>query len=403
MTEPKNTDWLLVVLAILASIIAAAQIGKVPPALPLLRVELGLSIVQAGWVISIIAAMAMVSGMAAGMVADRIGHRRLLFIGLAVVAASSTAGSFAQGAELILVGRFLEGIGFITIAVSAPPLIMTSTLNKHRQVVLGIWSAWMPAGISLSMFLSPLILGPFGWRALWLFWAVLAIALALAVLGKGIPVPEKAENAQSKHSFIGSLRLIMSRPGPMIMAVIFCVFAAQWGSIMAWIPSFLVEQRGLPVSSAAILGGFVVLINAPGNMIGGWLVHRNVERTHLIVAAQLIMGLSAIGIFSDVLPDNARYGLALLFSLAAGLVPSAMFASVPLHAPSPQHFGATSGLLLQGSNVGNFFGPPAVAAIVAAMGAWNNVMWIPLGCSAVGVILGLSLLGVERRQRAAAS
>ncbi len=397
MTGAGKSDWPVVALTIMAGITAAAHIGKAPPALPLLRAELGLSIVEAGWIISIIAAMAMATGMAAGMVADRIGHRRLLIIGLAIMAISSAAGSFANGSELLLTSRFLEGIGFISIAVAGPSLIIMSILPRHRQVVLGVWSTWVPAGIALSMFISPLILGPLGWRPLWVFWGGLTAILVVVLIGKRPSPPTLAQGEQPRHSFRGSLRLILRRPGPLLLAVNFGLFAAQWGSIMMWLPSFMVDQRGLAVSSAAVLSGLIVMCNVPGNLSGSWLLHRGIERSHMIAGGHLMMGACAIGIFSNLLPDGARFGLALLFSYSAGFVPPAMFASVPVHAPSHQQFGATSGLLLQGSNFGNFFGPPAVAAVVAAFGAWDHVLWLVLGCAGGGIGLALWLVRVERR------
>jgi len=396
MTEARKSDWPMVALTILASITAAAHIGKAPPALPLLRAELGLSIVQAGWIISIIATMAMATGMAAGMVADRVGHRRLLIIGLAIMALSSGAGSFAAGSEQMLVSRFLEGVGFISIAVAAPSLIITSILDRHRQVVLGVWSSWMPAGMALSMIISPLILGPLGWRPLWMFWAVMTALLAVALTSKRTPPALAIQSDEPRHSFFGSLRLIFGRPGPLILAVNFGLYAAQWGSIMMWLPSFLVDQRGLGVSSAALLTSVVVASNIPGNLSGSWLLHRGVQRSHMIAGTHFLMGLCAVGIFSDVLPDGARYGLALMFSYVAGFLPPAMFGSVPLHAPSPRQFGATSGLLLQGSNTGNFIGPPAVAALIAILGSWNDVLWLVLGCAAGGIALAVWLAAVEK-------
>lgn len=387
----------MVALAILAGITAAAHVGKAPPALPLLRGELNLSIVQAGWTVSIIAAMAMASGMAAGMTADRIGHRRLLIIGLLIMALSGAVGSVADGPWLLLVSRFFEGVGFISVAVSAPSLIVTSIFHRHRQVVLGIWSIWVPAGMAFSMFISPLIMAPFGWRGLWVFWSVITVGLVAALLAKPAPPTPPEAPAQPRHSYVGSLKLIFGRPGPLLMALNFCVFATQWGSMIVWLPSFLFEQRALPVSTAALLGGLVVVVNVPGNLLGSWLLHHGVRRRYLIGFAHFAMGLCAIGIFSDSLTDMTRYVLVLVFSHIAGILPAAMFASVPVHTPTPQQFGATNGLLLQGSNIGNFFGPPAVAAVVAAMGAWNGVLWLMLASAGAGIALTVWLAAIENR------
>ena len=398
MAELKKSDWPLVALILMAGITTAAHIGKAPPALPLLRAELGLTLVEAGWVTSIIAALAMAVGMLSGVVADRVGHRRMLIIGLAVLSLSGFVGSQVDISQLLLLSRFFEGLGFIAVAVSAPSLIILSILPRHRQIVLGVWSAWIPAGISVSMFVSPLVLAPYGWRGLWLVWAGIAIVLALALIIKRQPTPSPQQKIEDpKHSFFKSAKLVISRPGPIVLALAFMVFAMQWGSMMMWIPSFLVEQRAMSVSLSALLGALVVAVNVPGNLIGGWLLHRGVERWQLMAVTHFIMGACAVGIFSDVLPDVLRYGLALLFSHSAGYLPAAVFASVPVHAPSHRQFGATSGLLLQGSNTGNFFGPPAVAAIVAAFGGWSSAMWLMLAGASMGIVLSVFLGIIERR------
>jgi MFS family permease len=396
--EVQKSDWAIVALSILAGIIAAAHIGKATASLPLLRSELGLTIIQAGWVVSIIAAMGMASGMIAGMVADRVGHRRQMIIGLLTIAISSAIGSMATGSGLLLASRFMEGVGFIAIVVSAPPLIITSILSRHRSVVLGVWSVWLPSGMALSMLISSPILGSYGWRSLWLFWTILSLILVALLLTKTDKGQGHVASPEQHHSFVGSLRLILSRPGPMLMALNFAVFAAQWGSMVVWIPSFLVEQRSTEVSTAALLGALVVVFNVPGNLMGSWLLHRGVARCHLISGTHLMMGLCAVGVFSDTLPDGARYGLVLLFSHAAGYLAAAMFASVPVHAPSPQQFGATNGLLIQGANFGNFFGPPAAAAIVAALGNWNGVLWLILACAGTGFVLSLWLTLIEKKR-----
>lgn len=397
-TEPQKSDWMVVSLALLAGATAAAYVGKASAALPLIRGELNLTIVEAGWTVSLIAAMAMATGVIAGMTADKVGHRRLLIIGLLTLAVSSAAGSVAGSPGVLLVTRFFESVGFISVAASAPALVTTSILARHREVVLGVWGVWFPVGIALSMIISPLILGPLGWRGLWVFWAVAAIALVAALLVKRPPAAPRDEASRPQpHSFLASVRLILGRPGPLLLALNFAVFAAQWGSMMTWIPSFLVEQRSLPVSTAAVLGGLVVAVNIPGNLHGSWLLHRGVKRRQLIGYTHLAMAVLAVGIFSDALPDLARYGLALAFSFAAGYLPAGIFASGPVHAPTPSQYGAINGMIIQGSNTGNFFGPPAVAAVVAAWGAWSGALWLMLACAGAGIALTFWLAAVEKK------
>ena len=63
------------------------NIGKVPPALPLLRTELGLSLVQAGWVSSMLTTLAVVAALGFGLLAGRLGALRMVLVGLGLSAA----------------------------------------------------------------------------------------------------------------------------------------------------------------------------------------------------------------------------------------------------------------------------------------------------------------------------
>ena len=110
-----STSWLAVAAIAVAGIVAAFQIGKLPAALPVLRAELGLSLVEAGWIVSALAAVGVATGMVWGFVADRFGHRRMLLSGLGVVVLGTALGSFAgTGTELFLT-RLVEGCGYVTV------------------------------------------------------------------------------------------------------------------------------------------------------------------------------------------------------------------------------------------------------------------------------------------------
>ena len=51
MTEVRQTSWLKIIILISGGIAVALQVGKVPVALPYLQNELGISLVQAGWIV----------------------------------------------------------------------------------------------------------------------------------------------------------------------------------------------------------------------------------------------------------------------------------------------------------------------------------------------------------------
>lgn len=232
MAEPLRTRWGLVLVATGAGVIAAAHVGKVPAALPAIRAEFGLDLVAAGWVVSIFNATGMAGGMLAGVFADHIGHRRLALTGLAALLLGSLAGATAESGTVLLLTRFLEGLGFVTTAVSAPSIIANAAKHRDRRLALGLWGAYMPAGVAAMMLMSPALLAPFGWRGLWLAVAG-ATGVWFAVLwaaGRDFAAP--ASGQRQGGSALEDIRLTLSRPGPWLLAACFAFYTLQWLALM---------------------------------------------------------------------------------------------------------------------------------------------------------------------------
>ena len=183
--EPASataTRWDIVLMALGAGILAGFQVGKVPPALPVLRESLGLDFVTAGWLTSIYYAIGAAFGVAVGLLSDRAGPRRLMLMGVAFLGAGSLLGGLVSGSTWLLIARFIEGFGFVGITVTAPKLIATAARPRDYGLAFGIWGAYMPIGMAIAMLIAPALLEAVGWRGFWLVSAALA-ALFMVALG----------------------------------------------------------------------------------------------------------------------------------------------------------------------------------------------------------------------------
>ena len=97
--------------AILAGICAAIHVGKLPPALPVLRDAFGMTLVEAGLLLSLVQFAAMTAGIVVGLAADCFGLRRSMLAGLAILAVASALGGFAREAWELMILRAIEGFG----------------------------------------------------------------------------------------------------------------------------------------------------------------------------------------------------------------------------------------------------------------------------------------------------
>jgi len=388
------TNWPAVWAIFSGGLVAGAYMTKVAPALPGLRDELGLTLVESGLIATTFNLMGMLVGMIAGVLCDRFGHKRLALAGLAVLAAGGALGAAASGFVSLLLSRFLEGVGFIAFVVSAVVLMNASAGNpRDRAKALGLWSSYMPTGGTIALLAAPWVISAWGWRGLWMVFAIGAVAAAIA-LARFSPA--------SKYGQVSSMRLVaeslMSR-GNLAMALLFAFYVAQWTSIMVWLPTFLVDEHRLSAGAAALATALYVLINAPGNLAGGWLLARGVPRGTLVVTGALIAALCEVGMLADVLPPAARYVLVLAFSFSAGVIPASVFSGLPVHARTPQHIGTGNGIVMQASQVGQFLAPLALAWIATRFG-WHANLWALLVFAAGAVACGVAIGAIETRIKA---
>ena len=394
MNSAQKTRWWVVAAAYGAGVIGAAHIGKVPAALPAMRADFGLDLIAASWVVAIFSVTGVLFGMAAGLLTDRLGHRVIAVGGVVLMALGSGAGALSESAEIILLTRFVEGVGYIIAVVSAPAIIAEAAAPADRRLASGMWGSFMPLGMAAMLLASPFLQEWAGWRGSWAFMAgvtALWAVLMMAVFGRsaagdgGQSVPE--------HPW-RNLLITVSARGPWLLALCFGFYTLAWVALMVWLPTFMIEERGLPVRLAALMTLVAVAVNLPGNLLGGWLMHKAAPRGVVIGVAALFIGISGPLIFLDHLPDGARFAACLVYSFAVGVAPATILGAAPYFAPSPRQIGTTYGLIIQGSHLGQLLGPVVVAMMVTITGGWQAGAWVFVACG-VGVLWFAGLIARE--------
>jgi MFS family permease len=389
-----QTHWKAAAVALLLGVVAAIFIGKLPPAIPALRGEFSLTLAQSGWLVSAFNTLGMFASIFMGLFTARVGAWRLCMAGLGFLAAGGLVGALAPAAQWLLASRFLEGVGFLSIVVAAPGLIMQSTAPIDRNRVFSFWGGYMPTGTTLGMLLAPLLIQAHGWRALWL--ATTACALAALVLLytlRGAYHPPAKAAASSWRASAEPLKTA----GPWWIALAFGCYAFNYYAIMVWLPTFMVGERNTPLTVASLLTALMVAANVPGNLLGGTLLQRGFARGTNICLAAIATALTCLVIFAPALPDWARYLGCVAFSFSVGILPGSVMSSAQTHARTPAQVGTVQGMINQGSNLGQFVSPPLVTTVVGASLAWDRMLTLLLATSAIIFICGCVIRVIERR------
>ena len=359
-----------------------------------------MSLVTAGWVISMLNATACVIGLAAGAFADMLGARRVTLVALAVTAAASLAGALADDSIALLITRFVEGMGSIVVFVSGPIVILRVIRNTDMRLALGFWGSYMPAGIAIMVIATPAMLDTIGWRGIWVVNAGL-LAGYLIIYWAGTrgapdapaaPVPVRAR----VRGLSRDIRAVLGSKGSWMLALVFSTYTAGFACTTSFLPVYLIEERNVSPGRAATITAIVVGANILGNLLGGWLLHRGAPRWKLISLTLAIMSASGILAYQPFVGTAGIFVLVLVFSGCGGIVPASVFSGVPLHVAHPRQVGAGNGLVMQWSNIGQFAGPPLFATLAASMG-WSVAPWLVVGLSFVGIVIALRIGRFEAR------
>ena len=381
---PIGAAWVVVA----AGGVAALQVGKLPPALPALQAELGLSLVQSGFLLSMVQLAGLTLAVFMGVLADGMGLRRSMLRGLLLLALARALGGLAQSVPVLLACRALEGVGCLLVALPAPALIRRLVPGPQLAGMLGVWGAYMPTGTALALLGGPLFIPAFGWGAWW--WLFAAVSLAMAAwLMRVVP----ADPAVQMHASVGlwvRLRRTLGARGPWLVALCFGMYSGQWLAVVGFLPS-IYAAAGVSGAALGALTALAAAVNMGGNMASGRLLQRGwLPRSTLWLGftAMALGSTLAFAAFSQSWPW-LRYIGVLVFSGLGGLVPGTLFSLAVRLAPGEQQVATTVGWVQQLSALGQFMGPPAAAALAARAGGWQLTPLFTVACCVAGMVLAL--------------
>jgi predicted MFS family arabinose efflux permease len=385
-------------------VLAATALGKVAPAIPLLRADLGLSLGATGWLVSAITAVAALLGTPAGLWVRRRGGRRALLAGLVLLAATGTAGAAAPGPGWMLAARVAEGVGFLLVVVAAPTLLVEMAGRRDQPAVLALWGTCIPVGLAVGAAAGG-VLGPLDWR-LWLavpgvLAVPAAVATALLVPPDGPPPPAGAVPVASGPGPVAGgaagrarLRLADLRV-PALLAGGFCAAVVIGGAVLGLLPAFLEEQRRAGVAAAGTATALAALSSVLGSAVAGWLLGRGVG-LRALAAAGLLMPLASWPLVAAGGSFGGSVLAAAALLAANGVQVAGVFAAVPRVAAAPDHLAVVNGLVAQLGSAGSLLGPPLCAWAVGAAG-WGVLPPFVAAFTALGLVL---LLLAESRATA---
>ncbi|MEJ3747348.1 MFS transporter [Actinomycetes bacterium KLBMP 9797] len=182
----KTSRWLALGVIATSMLMTILDGSIVTVAMPAIQDDLGISPAGLSWVVNayLIAFGSLL--LLAGRVGDLIGRKRMFLAGTGLFTVASLLAGAATGPTVLIVARFLQGVGSaMAAAVSLGILVTLFTEPKERAKAIAVFSFTGAAGASIGQVLGGLLTDALSWH--WIFFinlpiGLVAIALAVPVL-----------------------------------------------------------------------------------------------------------------------------------------------------------------------------------------------------------------------------
>jgi MFS family permease len=136
-----------------------------------------------------------------GRIGDMIGHRRIFLIGTAWSAAAFALCGAAPSYGWLLFARCLQGVGAGLVLSCGAALVTGFVAEDRRARVLGLYTMMFGLGSALGPLIAGVIVGSWGWSAV--FWFRAPIALGSCALGFALPSPALSSDSPTSPGLPG--------------------------------------------------------------------------------------------------------------------------------------------------------------------------------------------------------
>lgn len=356
-----GTRWAIVLLLCACGVLAGGQFAKISIEFQRLQVAYGVSPAQMGLLMSTVGVVGLLCGVMTGLLAPRVGYRRLLLLGLGGGALLSGLQALLPSFGLFWASRVPEGAAHLAIMVATPTLLIHVCAPAHRTAVMGMWTTVVGLAFAVTAGLDRLLpagLPPreaLAGHGVLLALAAGAVRLWVADVNAGPPSKDAQPGVLALHREVyADLRTAV--PG-----LAFFFYAFPTIALITFVPRFSGQGQ-------ASFHTVLPLMATAGTLAAGWAARRFTGGLQLVRLSYLAFGASALALTGAALAGAPTEALALLTLTCAGLSGGAAATLIPQLNPGPAQQARASGVLVQLGNLGSVSGPPLFATLADGFG-----------------------------------
>jgi predicted MFS family arabinose efflux permease len=388
--------WLIFSSVFLVAVLASICMFKAPPMFSTnFTTDLGFDNVSIGWVMSMFAVIGVIIAFPAGGILAKLGSRVCLIITAASFVLGSGLGAIAQDSTIMLVSRFIEGLGMGLISVVGPAAVAETIPPRKQGLAMGIFGIWFAAGVVLAFNLAPAFAGIFSsWRAAWWAACILAVVALVFVIAVFRQVPA-ASSHKHEEAAEGAHAHAHKAPKADFFSIImvglaFCAWnIVNAGAISGFYPDFLTTIHHMDTQMAgtvASVTNILVLILGP---VSGFVADKfNIHKGFIVFA----LACAAVLLLFGFGPNLALVWVFLIImGFASASASTGVFSTVPILAKDPAKIGLGMAIVAFLQNIGIMVGSAAFPVVREALsGNYNEAsLYFCVPICVVGAICAL--------------
>lgn len=372
---------MMLILCFLAPFAFISSMQAVPPLLPHIMEEYGLTHTIASMLMLLVALPGVFISVLSGILVDRYGAKNLVSIGLALVCVGDLLSAYPALFVVMEVGRLVLGVGGALTVVSAMALVSQWFSQEERGLAMGIFGINMPLATIFSFNLLGALGSMYSWRLSVLTSLGVSIAILFIWMAGAREKRTLKKNKSSKLSFNSGNRQIW------LLGLAWATFNMAAISFTTWGPK-LFEDFWMLVSSRANLLASMIMIGALITPLTGYISDRLGRRKILIISSAF--GMAVLLFLLPFFSGSTLFLLIALLGLVAAFLPPSIFA-LPAEILDQDSIGLGYGILNSCVNIGIITGPLLTGALIDLTGNVTIVFWVMALFAAVTFSFTLAL------------
>ncbi len=388
----KKDRVIAVFLVILCTLFQSVALFGIAVFLPEIRKDLGLSFTQGGVLPATSLLTYALMQIPAGYLADRFGYKRIFFSGALATAVLCLALGFISAYWQGVAIQALSGMAVALLFVPGLALVASWFGSERRATAMSLSTAGLFLGQVLISALGPQLAAGSSWRFPFIVFALAGIAASLAYLflGKESAAPASQERVNLREVF----GLFRYRIMWVFGALQYVRFAAFQG-LSIWLPSLLIEERGVALPVAGLIVAARALVIVPSNILGGYVSDRRRSPLQVIGLSMIILSITT-ALFVRV--DNMVWLIILLmvnaFFVQFYLGP--LFA-MPVEILGKRMTGTATGFGNFFASVGGFTFVYILGVLRDTSGSFDSGFYAIAGVCIVGLAFTILLARIRRK------